>query len=151
MVHAVAVDGQRLRRRRILQRDERFGGGAPQRRLVGSAGLHLAAEHAVAEVVEQQQAVVEILRVNARHGEAGFVQRAGDGNEWAHVLREMRKAAIGQAVANGGAVGLAWPVHEDGAGTRAAHQPAVAAHGSIALQVLQLGRRRLRRSARAWR
>ena len=111
-MHAVAVDGQRLRRRGVLQRDERFGGGAPQRRLIGGAGFHLAAEHAVAEVVEQQQAVVEILRVDARHGEAGRMQRIGDGHERAHVLGEVGKAAVGQPVADGGAVGLARPIHE---------------------------------------
>ncbi len=39
-------------------------------RLVGAAGLHLAAEDAVAEILEQQEAVVEILRVDARRAEA---------------------------------------------------------------------------------
>ncbi len=80
-MRVVAIDGQRLRRRGVLQRDERVGRRAPQRRLLGGAGLHLAAEHAVAEVVEQQEAVVEVLRVDARYGETGLVQGIGDGNE----------------------------------------------------------------------
>ena len=93
---------------RILQGDERFGRGAPQRRLIGSAGFHLAAEHAVAEVVEQQEAVVEILRVDARHGESGGVQGVGDGDERAHVLGEVREAAVGQ-------VRCGWRGHPAGA------------------------------------
>ena len=77
--------------------------------------------------------------MDARHGEAGGMQRAGDGHERPHVLGEVGDAAVGQPVADGGAVRLARPIHEDDAGARAAHQPGVAAHGSIALQVLQLG------------
>ena len=76
--------------------------------------------------------------MNARHGETGGVQRVGYGHERAHVLGEVREAAVGQPVADGGAVRLARPVHEDDAGARAAHEPPVAAHRSVALQVLQL-------------
>ena len=141
---AIAVDRKRLWRRGVLQGDERLGGGAPQGRLLGGAAFHLAAEHAVTEVVEQQEAVVEILRVDAWHGEAGVMQCVGDGNEGAHILGEMREAAVGQAVADGGAIRLALPVHEDGAGPRAAQETTIAAHGRVALQVEQFGVVRLR-------
>ena len=62
----------------------------------------------------------------------------GDGHERAHVLGEVREAAVGQSVADGGAVRLARPVHEDGARARAAHEAPIAAHRGVALQVLQL-------------
>ena len=137
-MHAVAVDGQRLRGRRILQGDKRVGRRAPQRRLIGSAGPHLGGEHAIAEIVEQQETVVEILRVDARHRQPGGVQGTGYGDERAHVLGQVREAAIGKSVADDGAIRLARPVHEDGARPRAACDAPIAAHRGVALQVLQL-------------
>ena len=73
------------------------------------------AEHAVAQILNEQKAAFEILRVDRRHAEAERAQRGGDRHEWAHVLGEMRDAAVRQSVADRGAVGLARPVHEDGA------------------------------------
>ena len=79
------------------------------------------------------------------------MQRVGDGHERAHVLGEVGNAAVGQSVADGGAVRLARPIHDDDAGARAAHEAAVAAHGGIALQVVQLGLAGIDDRARAWR
>ncbi len=127
-----------MRGGRILQGDERVGRRAPHHRLIGRTRPYLGGEDAIPEIVEQQETVVEVLGVNARHRQAGGLQRTRDRNERAHILGQVREAAVGKSVADDRTIGLPLPIHEDRAWPRAAGDAPIAAHRGVALQILQL-------------
>ena len=94
-----------------MHRQQRIHAAAPQLDL-GSTGYQLGAEYAVAEVFEQQQPRVEIARDDPRRRQTDTAQMPRDRNERAHVLGQMRDAAVGQAAADRRAVGLARRIHQ---------------------------------------
>ena len=97
----------------------------PPQLVLRRSARHLGAEHAIAEILDQQQAVLEILGQNLRRAQARRPQRPGDGRERAHhVLGQMRDAAVGLAVADRRAVRLARRIHQQGRAAVAAESRA---------------------------
>ena len=84
-------------------------------------------------MLDQQEAGVQIGTVDPRRREARSGQRIGNGHEGRHVLGEMGDAAVGQAVADGRAVGLARSVHDHQRLAVPVHR-LVAAAGGIAAE-----------------
>ncbi len=102
------------RRRDTLHLDERIDGGLPQGRL-GASARQLGAENGVAEILDDEQALIEVLGKNLRCRKAGVGERLADGDEGADILGEMGNGAIGFAVADRRTVGAARRVHQDDA------------------------------------
>ena len=74
----------------------------------------IARDHAFgAEILQQQQAFVEVGRMDLRRRQAALAQRARHRDERLHVLGEMRDRAVGQAAAHRRPVRAARRVHQD--------------------------------------
>ena len=108
----------------------------PPKHVLRRSTRHLGAEHPIAEILDEQQAVLEILRQNLRRAQARRAQRPGDGGERAHhVLGQMRDLAVGLAVADRRAVRLARRIHQQRRAAVIEREPRVAARRCIALQI----------------
>ena len=81
---------------------------AAGRRLVAFRNRRAVAaeERLGAQILDQQEAAVEILRKDFRHGEAGLMQQAVDRHERRHRARRMGDLGIGLAAAH------RWPQHQ---------------------------------------
>ena len=103
----------------------------------------LGAEHPVAEVFDQQKALIEIEGVDGRRGKTAPPELMTDRDERRDVLGEMHERAIGLAVADRRPVRLARCVHQNGAAVRQ-HETRVSTRRGIALQIFggRLGVRR---------
>ena len=95
---------------------------------------HLAAEHPVAEVFENEKALVEVEGVDGRRRKAAFPQCPRHRHERRYILGEMHQRAIRLAVADRRSVRLARRVHQDGRAIRQ-HEPRIRARRGVALQI----------------
>src|SRR5690606_21524085 len=111
-------------------------GRAPQVGLVCSAALDDPAEDVVAEVLDQKQPCIEILRDNLWRGQTRGPQCAGHGYPGAQVLGKVSDAAVWLAIPDRRAVRLARSVHQHDTVAVAGHA-AEAPGGGVSLEVEQ--------------
>ena len=122
--HVVAVKREQgIDRGRIARLDRR-----------GRIARH---EQLGAEILQHDEALIEIGGVDFRRGKSAFAQTFGQGDERFHVFRKMRDGAVGLAVAHGRAVGPRRRIHQD-RGSPVQGEPLVGARGGIALHALAL-------------
>src|SRR5262245_46922046 len=90
-----SVIRNRKKRGRLVvgKRHEDIDGGRPKFGQ-GPAALNLAAEHRLAEILEHDEAAVEIESMDRRRGETSLFERACDRDERRNVLGEMNMRAV---------------------------------------------------------
>ena len=104
----------------------------------------LGRKQAIAQILDQGQAMLKVGCEHPRCAEAGASQDGADGDERAHhVLGQMRDSTVGLAVANGRSVGLARGVHQQH-GFVGLPQAGIGPGRGIALQIAKAHRSRLR-------
>lgn len=102
--------------------------------LVGTA-LNLGSENLVAEILDDQQSLIEIFSKDLRRRNASFAQRIRDGDESSHVFREMRDGAVGFSIADWRAIGSARRIDEKRARAIPFGEPRITSRRCIALQI----------------
>ena len=100
------------------------------KRLLAVAGSDPLREDTVAEIFQQDEALVEIKRVELRGAEAVGGEVAGDGRKRAHVLGQMHDGAVALAALDRRAVRAGRGVHQD-RGLAVPRQPLIQAGGGI--------------------